>query len=44
MERAVIVQVDLPGTPKQKSKNSANPNEALTIDFNFLNVKLNKTK
>lgn len=37
-----IVQVDLSGTLEQNSKNPANRDEVLTVDFNFQNVKLNK--
>lgn len=33
IERSIIIQVHLPGTPEQKSKNSADPNEALRTDF-----------
>lgn len=40
----IIVQVGLSGTPEQNSKNPANQDEVLTVDFNFLNVKLNKQK
>lgn len=40
----IIVQVSLSGTPEQNSKNPANQDEVLTVDFNFLNVKLNKQK
>lgn len=37
-----IVQVDLSGSPDQNSENPANQDEVLAVDFNFINVKLNK--
>lgn len=44
MEMDAIVQVGLSGTPEQNSENPTNQDEVLTVDFNFLNVKLNKKK
>lgn len=42
VEMDAIVQVDLSGSPEQNSENPANQDEVLTVDFNFINVKLNK--
>lgn len=35
IERAVVIQIDLSGTPERKFENPANPDEFLTVDFNF---------
>lgn len=42
MERAVIIQVDVSGTPGRNPGKPTNPDAVLTVDFNFLDVKLNK--
>lgn len=44
IERVVSIQVGLSGTPELKFENPANPDEVLTVDFNFLKGKTKKKK
>lgn len=44
VEMDAIVQVVFQELIKKKSENPANQDEVLTVDFNFLNVKLSKQK